>query len=103
MNIDVLSPLNPLNQDIKTEDRSPAGSKKSEKLSFGDTIKDFIQAVNDSQTEADKKVQDVIQGRSENLVEAMTALEDSSLSFQLMVEIRNKLLESFQEISRMQV
>jgi len=70
---------------------------------FGQTISDFVKAVNDSQVESAGKVADVIQGRSQNLHEAMASLEESKLSFQLMVEVRNKLLESFKEIQRMQV
>ncbi|MCD6441253.1 MAG: flagellar hook-basal body complex protein FliE [Candidatus Marinimicrobia bacterium] len=72
-------------------------------ISFGDTIKDFLTTVNDSQKDASEKVSDVIQGKSENLAEAMTSLEEASLNFQLMLEIRNKLIESFNEIKRMPV
>ncbi len=70
---------------------------------FGDTISEFIQAVNNSQKTAGKEVADVIQGKSQNLHQAMAMLEEAKLSFQLMVEIRNKLLESYQELERMQV
>jgi len=70
---------------------------------FGQTISDFVKAVNEIQVESAGKVSDVIQGRSQNLHEAMASLEESKLSFQLMVEVRNKLLESFKEIQRMQV
>jgi len=72
-------------------------------ISFGDTIKDFLTTVNNSQKDASEKVSDVIQGRSENLAEAMTGLEEASLNFQLMLEIRNKLIDSFNEIKRMPV
>jgi flagellar hook-basal body complex protein FliE len=70
---------------------------------FGATISDFLKAVNQSQKESAQKVADVIQGKSENLHEAMAMLEESKLSFQLMLEIRNKLLDSYKEIERMQV
>ncbi|NOX88640.1 MAG: flagellar hook-basal body complex protein FliE [Calditrichaeota bacterium] len=70
---------------------------------FGDTIGDFIKAVNDSQKTAAQEVTDIIQGRSQNLHQAMATLEEAKLSFQLMIEIRNKLLESYQELQRMQV
>ena len=70
---------------------------------FSATIADFLDSVNDKQKEAAGQVNDVIQGRSDNLHEAMTHLEEASLSFQLMIEIRNKLLEGYKEIERMQV
>ena len=49
------------------------------------------------------KYPQVINGESENLHEAMASLEEASLSFQLMLEIRNKLLESYKEVERMQI
>lgn len=70
---------------------------------FGQTISDFISAVNEDQKLSNKEVSDVIQGKSENLHQAMAAMEEASLSFRLMVEVRNKLLESYQTLQRMQV
>ena len=70
---------------------------------FGQTIKDFIEAVNDNQIKADKETSDVIQGKSDNLHQAMATMEEARLSFQLMIEIRNKMLESYQRVERMQV
>lgn len=70
---------------------------------FADTIMGFVNAVNENQNLAAQKVTDLIQGRSENLADAMSAMEESRLSFTLMLEIRNKLLESYQEINRIAI
>ncbi len=83
-------------------------SQKNEQLKeghkdFGQTITDFVDAVNESQKDASQKAQEVIQGKSDNLHQAMASMEEARLSFQLMIEIRNKLLDSYQEIQRMQV
>ncbi|MEM2146787.1 MAG: flagellar hook-basal body complex protein FliE [Candidatus Jordarchaeaceae archaeon] len=75
--------------------------KKS--VSFGEALRDFIQSVNNAQVKADKKVEDVVRGNSDDLAGAITALEESSLQFQLLIEIRNKLLEAYQEINRIQI
>jgi flagellar hook-basal body complex protein FliE len=77
--------------------------KPAEGKDFGATISDFIQAVNNDQKSADQAVADVAQGKSDNLHHAMASMEEARLSFQLMVEVRNKLLESYQTIQRMQV
>ncbi len=85
---------------------SNAGAQRNESINpkdFGETVSDFIDAVNQKAVDSSKKVTDVIEGRSENLHEAMASLEESGLSFKLMLEIRNKLLESYQEIQRMQI
>ena len=79
---------------------SPAGSGK---VNFADTIKDFLDAVNEDQKVASKSVEDVIMGNSETLADAMTKLEEANLSFQLMLEIKNKLVNAYNELNRMQV
>lgn len=71
--------------------------------SFGDTLGDFLDVVNARSKASSEQAMDVIQGRSDSLAEAMIAMEESKMSFQLMLEIRTKLLESYTEISRMQV
>ncbi len=70
---------------------------------FGQTISDFVRAVNDKQVASAEQVADVIQGRSQNLHQAMASMEEARLSFQLMIEVRNKLLESYKELERMPV
>jgi len=92
--------------DLANQTRKPEKKKERSDFQvkdFGQTIKDFIKAVNTDQVDANKEISDVIQGRSENLHQAMATMEEARLSFQLMIEIRNKLLESYQRLERMQV
>lgn len=77
--------------------------KKDDSISFGDTIGNFLDAVNTAQVNAKDSVAEIVTGESENLHEAMAKVEEAKISFELMLEIRNKLLQSFQEIQRMQV
>jgi len=70
---------------------------------FGETISDFIKAVNSDQVSAAGEIEDVVRGKSDNLHQAMASMEEARLSFQLMVEVRNKLMESYQSLQRMQV
>ena len=93
-------------RDLVSQNQKPQTKKVDQELGvkdFGQTIKDFVQAVNQDQIKADKEVADVIQGKSENLHQATAMMEEARLSFQLMIEIRNKLLESYQHLERMQV
>jgi len=82
----------------QTENKPAEGQKD-----FGQTITDFIKAVNQAQVTSDSMSSDIIEGRSQNLHQAMAAMEEAKLSFQLMMEIRNRLLDSFKEIQRLQV
>jgi len=70
---------------------------------FGEVLSRMVGEINDRQVAAADKVQGLLGGREVSLHETMIALEEASVSFQLMVEVRNKLLESYQELMRMQV
>jgi len=101
-----MNEINKLNQlttvgDL-AKDRS-AAKPVHETGGFGNVIKDYLSAVDSDSKMAAEKVQNVLANKEENIHEAMVALEEASLSFQMMLEVRNKLLESYQELKRMQV
>jgi flagellar hook-basal body complex protein FliE len=52
---------------------------------------------------AGQAVADLQAGKPVTLHQAMITMEEASVSFQLMAEVRNRLLESYQELMRMQV
>lgn len=70
---------------------------------FSDQLKELLNSVNAKQAAADEKVSQVVTGETEDLHSAMIALEEANVSFQLMLEIRNKMLEAYQEINRMNI
>ena len=70
---------------------------------FSETLKNMINQVDGLQKNSATSIENVIAGKEGNLHEVMAAMEEAQLSFQLMLEIRNKLLESYQELMRMQV
>lgn len=71
--------------------------------SFSQILGSMVQEVNGKQAAAAQTVSDLQTGQNVSLHQAMIAMEEASVSFQLMVEVRNKLLESYQELMRMQV
>ena len=68
---------------------------------FSNAIGKFLKAVNQDQLQAKEAVADIVTGNSENLHEAMAKVEESKLSFELMLEVRNKLIDAYKEIQRM--
>jgi flagellar hook-basal body complex protein FliE len=99
-------PENPMRIDPQapTTPTTPQERKEQAKdISFNEQLKELLYSVNTKQTEADEQVSKVVTGESEDLHSAMIALEEASVSFQLMLEIRNKMLEAYQEINRMNI
>lgn len=71
--------------------------------SFADTLKQAIEGVNELQKTSDKAAQDVATGRSNSVAEAMIATEKADIAFRTMVSVRNKIIDAYQEIMKMQV
>ncbi len=75
----------------------------NEPTSFGHLVQSMVREVNDKQKNAGEKVRDVLQGGETPLQEAVIAMEESSVSFRFLSEVRNKALSAYREIMRMQV
>jgi flagellar hook-basal body complex protein FliE len=71
--------------------------------SFSDMVQDAINSVDQAQKTADQNVESIVTGQSDNIHEAMISMEKAQLSFQLMMEVRNKAVETYKELSRMQI
>jgi flagellar hook-basal body complex protein FliE len=70
---------------------------------FGDWFVRGMDEVNTQLTGSQSELQGLALGEAQNLHQVMIRLEESKLAFQLMVQVRNRLLESYQEVMRMQV
>lgn len=70
---------------------------------FQDALKEAISSINDIQQGANQAVDALATGQSQNIHQAMIALQQADISFQLMMQIRNKLVTAYEEIQRMQI
>jgi len=70
---------------------------------FADTLNRAIQAVDRAQKAANEQVEAFVAGEQENLHEVMISMNQARLYFQLMTEVRNRLLETYQELMRTQI
>lgn len=71
--------------------------------SFAAMLDHMVADVNAQQTLANQTVNALQSGQNVPLHQAVIAMEEANVSFQLMVEVRNRLLDSYQEIMRMQI
>lgn len=67
------------------------------------SLKDAIAKVGEAQAQADGSVQALMTGQTTNLHETMIALEKADVSFQMMLQVRNKIVGAYEEIMRMQL
>lgn len=97
--------INAFVPDFSVFDNMKVSSRVEDKkeTSFMDTLKEKLDAVNDKQIEAEDKTESFIKGDEIDIHEVMLASEEAKLSLELAVQIRNKIVEAYQEINRMQL
>ncbi|MDQ1272821.1 MAG: flagellar hook-basal body complex protein FliE [Planctomycetota bacterium] len=71
--------------------------------SFQKTLTGFLDEVNDLQTKANDSIENLATGKVENVHEVMIAMAKAEVSFKFMMEARNKLVETYKEVMRMQM
>ena len=71
--------------------------------SFQNLLGDFVNEVSAQQAAGSDAVNGLLSGKNVSLHQAMISMEEASVSFQMMVEVRNKVLDSYQEMMRMSV
>ncbi len=77
--------------------------KEGQSGSFTALLQESIAKVSEVQVSADKAIEGLAKGEATNVHEAMIAVEEANLSFNMMLQVRNKLLAAYEEIMRMQL
>lgn len=81
---------------------SPAAEGPGQ-ASFGELLKNFAGDVNNLQFKAANSIDMLVTGQSTDVHQVMVAVEEAGIALDLMLEIRNRVLEGYQELIRMQV
>lgn len=96
---EVLGTVNPnsikLGEIEKNDDKNLVGFEKP--------IENFVNWVDDKQHIAQEATFDVLSGRSDNLHQSVLATQEAGIAFTLLLEMRNKLVEGFKELTRMSI
>jgi len=83
--------------------QQPDEQSKPQVKSFKETLNQFMDDVNELQKDAGTSVEKLLTGEIKDVHDVMVAVEKANTSFELMMEIRNKMLDAYREIMRMQV
>ncbi|MGL5756421.1 MAG: flagellar hook-basal body complex protein FliE [Paraclostridium sp.] len=96
--------INAVNNISTTNNALMKTTKSSEsESSFSNIIENALHKVNDKQVDANNKIEGLIKGDNVAMHDVMMAAQESQLSMQLMVEVRNKVYEAYQELNRVQL
>jgi len=71
--------------------------------SFKEFLSESIKQVNDMQVEAEDAIERLATGRTENMAEVFAAVQKAELAFKTLMQIRNKLVDAYNEIRQMRI
>ena len=97
--------MNPvsLNSGINAIAPSPLQPQQEPVKGFGEMLKEAIVATNSQQLRADESAANLQTGKDVSLHDVMIDMEQADISMRLLVSMRNKVIEAYQEIMRMQI
>ena len=78
-----------------------SGPEKSNDKSFAQSLEESVDKVNDLQVKADRAVEDLATGRRKTLHETMIQVEQAHIAFNMLLAVRRKVVDAYQEIMRM--
>ncbi|GAA0331787.1 hypothetical protein GCM10008967_23000 [Bacillus carboniphilus] len=87
------------NLNLQKTSTSPADVQKS----FSSWLKDSVQEVNNAQLHSDQMTEKLVRGEQVQLHEVMIAASKASVTLQATIEVRNKVVEAYKEVMRMQL
>jgi len=93
-----VSSIGPFNATLAQEVNRTSNGKV-----FNEVIEQFIGDVNQKQLNADASIQALVTGKTDNVQEVMLALSQADLSFRMFMEVRNRVIDAYQEVMRTQL
>ena len=82
---------------------APAAGGAKSRDGFGSVMNDLIGQVNQSQAKADQMVESLALGEPVEVHQVMIALNEASNALNLTLQVRNKALEAYQDVMRLQI
>ena len=84
--------------------KSPLDTQESKPTtSFANVLKEAVSGVNQDQLKSEQAVNDFVSGKDTNLHNTLLSLEKADVSFKMMMQVRGKLMEAYQQIMRTSV
>lgn len=97
-----INPIGPV-RESGFVDKPKTVSGDNQGISFKETLNNYLSDVNDMQKKADKSIEKMISGEITDVHQVMTSVEQANTAFNMMMELRNKVMDAYQEIMRIRL
>jgi flagellar hook-basal body complex protein FliE len=91
--------FSPIPSTLEAGSSTAPGAGSAGENDFMSTLRNAMDQVGDLQSEADTKVQQLLTGNGQDVHSTMIAVQKASLAFEMMVQVRNKILAAYQQVS----
>jgi flagellar hook-basal body complex protein FliE len=98
----ILTGLPGLSTSLPTSPTPATGVDAGENGGFGATLKNAINKVDQLQQNSDASTTQLVQGDRQDIHNVMIAVEKADIAFQLMMQVRNKIVNAYQDVSKLQ-
>jgi flagellar hook-basal body complex protein FliE len=100
-----INPLESLNgvSNTGTTGKLKQAAGKNDGVSFKKTMSNFLNEVNTMQVKADESIQKMAAGEITDVHQVMNSVQEANVAFNLMMEIRNKVIDAYKEVIRMRI
>ena len=85
------------------DNRAGATGRTADGKTFADTMRDFVDQVDDTQKRFDQAIEAVERGETDNLHQVMIAQNHAQMSLRLASQVRDKLVQAYKEVMRTQI
>lgn len=97
-----INPIGPLQEPGKSGQSPRIGPNKNG-ASFKQTFESFLKDVNEMQVKADQSIEKMAAGEITDVHQVMSTVQEANVAFNMMMEIRNKVMDAYQEVIRMRL
>jgi flagellar hook-basal body complex protein FliE len=87
----------------KSDAVEPQSLNDASKTPFSDYIKQSLKAVNNQMLDADQSIEDFVTGKNQDIHHTMLSMQKASVSFELVMQVRNKIITAYDEIRKMAI
>lgn len=99
-----MNPIRPISAPLTFQNQEVAKSlSATQGPAFKDYLLSSIEQVNSMQQAADQAVEELAVGGEVNSAEVLTAVQKADIAFRMMIQIRNKIVQAYQEVQNMRV
>lgn len=98
-----INPISGMNPMSPAQSPASISGTSGSKGQFGDVFKTYLDQVDGAQQNSQTAIQDMLTGKSQDVLPVVSAVAQADMSFKLLIGVRNKVIEAYKQTMNMQI